>query len=235
MEPSRSEIWKMFDTISGTYDRVNRCMTFGLDKYWRNTLSSHLPAGENLQVLDCATGTGDQILSLLKTPSIEKITGVDLAEEMLAIGRKKIAGHPLQNKVEFVRSCALSLPFAEDRFDCITLSFGIRNVLDVGACLQELLRVLKPGGRLLILETSLPKNPVIRLLHLTYLRTILPTIGGWISRKKYAYRYLHKTAETFPCGERFCHMLQEAGFVSVKHRPLTLGAVSVYIADKKPL
>ena len=232
-EPSRIEIWKMFNAIAKSYDRVNRCMTMGLDLYWRRKVASFFPRSKNLHVLDCATGTGDQLLSLLScVPSIENITGIDLAEEMLAIGQKKVDKHPLSHKAKLLRACALSLPFSPESFDCITLSFGIRNVTQVKDCLHELLRVLKPGGKLLILETSLPQNKLLRFMHLSYIRKVLPSIGGWISKRTDAYTYLNKTAETFPCGKAFCELLLQAGFENPKAHPLTFGAVSIYVADK---
>ncbi len=232
-ELSRIEIWKMFNAISTSYDKVNRCMTMGLDIYWRRKMRSFLPNKENLYILDCATGTADQILSLLaQSSSIGKIIGIDLAEEMLAIGQKKINKHPLAHKVTLLRACTLSIPFSSNSFDCITLSFGIRNVTNVKDCLTELLRVLKPEGRLLILETSLPKKRLLRFLHLIYIRKVLPRIGGWISKRGDAYNYLNKTVETFPCGVDFCTLLTQAGFIGVTSHPLTFGAVSLYIADK---
>lgn len=232
-EPSRNEIWKMFDTLSQTYDRTNRWMTFGLDLYWRKKVGSFLPIKEEISLLDCATGTADQIISLLKHyPSIEEAIGIDLSEEMLAAGKNKVKKTIFAKKIQLQTASALSLPFPENRFDCVTLSFGIRNVTDVPACLKEILRVLKPKGRALILETSLPKAKILRLLHIFYIRKILPIIGGFISQKKQAYQYLNKTAETFPHGQDFCNLLEKTGFTKVKSHPMTFGAVSIYQADK---
>lgn len=233
IEPSRNEIWKMFDTISKTYDKTNRLMTFGLDLYWRRKMASFLPAGHNLCLLDCATGTADQIISLMKSSNkIEKAFGIDLSEEMLEIGRSKLSKKPFHKKVQLQNASALALPFSDETFDCVTLSFGIRNVTDVELCLREILRVLKPGGRALILETSLPKAKLLKTFHLFYIRKILPLVGGWISKKKQAYKYLNKTAETFPHGKTFCNLMEQAGFESVQHNPMTFGVVSIYQADK---
>jgi demethylmenaquinone methyltransferase / 2-methoxy-6-polyprenyl-1,4-benzoquinol methylase len=232
-EPSRFEIWKMFDSISATYDRVNRWMTLGLDLYWRKKVSCFLPNRERISLLDCATGTGDQILSLMENSAkITEAIGVDLAEEMVAIGKEKIQKKPYSQKVRFQVASAMQLPFTEESFDCVTISFGIRNMTDVGLCLKEMHRVLKKGGRVMILESSLPKNPVIKKMHLFYLRNILPKIGGWISNNKDAYRYLNQTIETFPHGESFCSLLKEAGFINCMAHPLTFGTVSIYQGDK---
>lgn len=233
LEPSRNEIWKMFDAISKTYDKTNRLMTFGLDVYWRRQVTHLLPKGRGICLLDCATGTADQIISLMKSSNrIEKAFGIDLSEEMLEIGRSKIKKMPFQNQVQLQHASALALPFPEATFDCVTLSFGIRNVTDVDLCLREILRVLKPGGRALILETSLPKAKLLKVCHLFYIRRILPLVGGWISKKKQAYKYLNKTAETFPSGKNFCNLMEQAGFESVQSNPMTFGVVSIYSADK---
>ncbi len=230
---SRDEIWKMFNAISKTYDRTNRCITMGLDLYWRKKMAKFLPKRNRLCLLDCATGTGDQIISLMKhSSSITEAFGVDLSEEMLSIAQTKIKKKSFRSKVHLKKASVLDLPFPEDAFDCITLSFGIRNVVDVHLCLEEMLRVLRPKGKLLILETSLPQGKLLKRLHLFYIRKILPRIGGWVSQKKHAYKYLNETAETFPYGASFCQLLQKTGFIHVECHPLTFGAVSIYVAEK---
>lgn len=196
-------------------------------------MSSFIPLRKELSLLDCATGTADQVLSLLKhTKNIKEAIGIDLSEEMLEVGKVKVAKSAFANKITLQKASALSIPFPENSFDCVTLSFGIRNVTDVSLCLQELLRVLKPGGRALILETSLPQSKILKFFHVLYIRKILPTIGGLISKKKYAYEYLNQTAETFPHGKDFCSLLEKAGFKKVVSHPMTLGAVCIYQADK---
>ena len=233
LEPSRNEIWKMFDTLSQTYDKTNRWMTFGLDLYWRKKMGSFLPLKDKISLLDCATGTADQILSLVKhCPKIVEAIGIDLSEEMLKVGRKKIQKTSFAEKIHLQTASALALPFPENRFDCVTLSFGIRNVTDVSACLQEIFRVLQPEGKALILETSLPKLKILRFFHVLYIRKVLPLIGGFISNKKQAYQYLNKTAESFPHGKDFCNLLEKSGFIEVSCHPMTFGAVSIYQATK---
>jgi len=232
-EPSRHEVWKMFDTISSTYDRVNRCMTFGLDKKWRKKASSLLPMGYNLSILDCATGTGDQILSLLQNnPHIAHITGIDLSEEMLKVAKKKLLSRSDNNRITLQQASILAIPHADQSFDAITLSFGIRNVTDVSICLRELFRVLKPGGRALILETSLPSSHIMRFGHKLYMQYILPKLGGLLSNHRSSYEYLQQTASSFPCGKAFAALLYEAQFSSVVIHPLCGGVVSIYQADK---
>jgi demethylmenaquinone methyltransferase/2-methoxy-6-polyprenyl-1,4-benzoquinol methylase len=235
-ELSRKEIWKMFDQISPTYDCVNRIMTFGLDQLWRKKLCHFLPVKKGLNILDCATGTGDQIIALFeKNPDIASVVGIDLAEAMLALGKQKIAKKNYKDKVLFQLASALEVPFSDQHFDCVTISFGIRNIADVMAAFQEFRRVLKPSGRLLVLEGTIPQQKWLKTLHLFYLRQFLPHIGRVISGNKKAYRYLNKTIETFPQGERFCGLLRAAGFVKVKANPILGGVVTVYQGDKDAL
>lgn len=231
--PSRKEIWKMFDQISPTYDCVNRIMTFGLDQLWRKRLCQFLPPRSDMCVLDCATGTGDQVTALLeKKGDIASVIGIDLAEEMVKIGREKIAKKPYAHKVDLHVASALSIPYPDNHFDCLTIAFGIRNVTDMMAAFKEFRRVLKPSGRVLILEGTIPRNKWLRKLHLFYLRHLLTRIGGLISSNFDAYRYLNETIETFPQGERFNGKLRAAGFINVRANPLFGGVTTVYQGDK---
>lgn len=226
-EPSRQDVWKMFDQISPSYDRVNRILSFGMDKSWRNSLAKELPSKPNLKILDLATGTGDQVIALLNSKaSITSVTGIDLSGEMLAIARTKIT-----TKAEFFRADAQKLPFQANNFDAASFSFGIRNVPSPLTSLQEIHRVLKPKGRCLILEFSLPPKPIAPFF-LFYLRHILPRLGGILSKNHAAYRYLNQTIESFPCGKEFCLLMKQAGFSRIRAVPLALGAVSLYIGDK---
>jgi demethylmenaquinone methyltransferase / 2-methoxy-6-polyprenyl-1,4-benzoquinol methylase len=232
--PSRTEIWKMFDQISPTYDRVNRVMTYGLDVYWRRRVVRLLPPHQSLRVLDLATGTADQILSMMKhSSSVTEAIGIDLAKEMLEIGQKKVAKSPFASKISLQLASALAIPYPEESFDCVTMSFGIRNVTDVSLSLREMVRVLKTGGRALILEGTLPSHKIARGMNLFYLRHLLPFIGGLLSKKKEAYRYLNRTIETFPSGKAFCDLMRDAGFVQTIAHPLTFGVVTLYEGHKR--
>jgi demethylmenaquinone methyltransferase/2-methoxy-6-polyprenyl-1,4-benzoquinol methylase len=226
--PSREKIWKMFDAIAPTYDRVNRVMTFGMDQRWRKKVGDFLPKGENLSLLDCATGTGDQMLAL--NDKVSSAIGIDLAEDMLKIGRAKLVHLP---HISFQTGNMCALDFPDGTFDCATVSFGIRNVTDVPGALREMHRVLKPGGRALILEGSMPSNWLIRKGHLLYLRHLLPRIGGLLSKNRDAYRYLNKTIETFPCGDAFCTLMRTAGFSTTTAHPIFFGSVTLYVGEKR--
>lgn len=229
--PSRKTISEMFDTISPTYDRANRILSFGLDLYWRKVLSQQLPKNEISHLLDLATGTGDQIVSILKEFPEAKftITGVDMSRDMLELAKQKILS---SDRVQFMLCDAATLPFEDGSIDCITVSFGVRNFINLHHCLSEMFRMLTQNGRVLILEFAMPQNSLMRSLHLQYLRHIVPFLGKSISRHPTAYRYLNQTIEVFPYGESFAALLKHIGFNKVKILPLTFGIVNIYVAEK---
>jgi len=224
----------MFDRIAGRYDLLNHLLSFGQDIFWRKKVSQFIPDRTGMQLLDLATGTGDQLISIVKNTNgkISAAIGIDLAEKMLEIGRKKIAENKMQNIAKMQLGNATEINFDKNSFDVLTISFGIRNVTDVKKSLSRMRTVLKNNGRLLILEFSLPQNKLIKNLYLFYFRKILPLIGGLISGDSYAYNYLNKTVETFPFGNDFCALLQNAGFEKVHAYPLTFGIATIYTGDK---
>ena len=231
--PSRNEVWKMFDRIAHRYDLLNRSLSFGQDVVWRKRMKRYLPDRENLRLLDLATGTADQLIYLSSDERIASGVGMDLAEKMLDIGREKIAQRGLDGKLRLQTGDAVKVPANDESADVVTMSFGIRNVIAVSEALAEMHRVLKPGGRALILEFSLPGNTMMRRLYLFYFRHILPWIGSLVSGDAYAYRYLNKTVETFPYGEGFCELMRAAGFSEVRAHPVTFGIASIYQGDKE--
>jgi demethylmenaquinone methyltransferase / 2-methoxy-6-polyprenyl-1,4-benzoquinol methylase len=224
-------VYRMFDAIASTYDRVNRILSLGIDCYWRRKMVSHLPQ-DPLKLLDLATGTGDQIFALIDRHPIEKAIGLDLSQEMLAIGVRKCEKKGATSLVDMRIGDAQEIPLEDKSVNCITMSFGIRNVPDVPKCLAEMHRTLLPGGKSLILEFSLPKCRVVRSLHLFYIRKILPRIGRLLSKHETAYSYLNETIETFPYGEAFCTLLKNAGFAKITFIPLTFGIATLYVAEK---
>ena len=231
--PSRHEVWRMFDRIAGRYDLLNRLLSMRQDVRWRKRMAHYLPKKARLNVLDLATGTGDQLLSLVaQSEQIEKGIGLDLSEKMLDIGKEKIErlGKSGQLKLDVGDACDLSR--FEEEFDVVTISFGIRNVTNVPLALSEMHRVLQAGGRALILECSLPRSAIARRLYLLYFRHVLPVLGGIISGDFKAYRYLNKTVETFPYGEAFCHLMSDAGFNTVEAHPLFMGVATIYVGEK---
>lgn len=231
---SKSDSYRIFNSIAQRYDFVNSVLSFGLHHLWRLRLRQSLPKGEGLAILDLATGTGDVALELAKSPRVVKVTGLDLSEGMLAVGRQKVQAAGRQDQITMIHGDAMKLPFPDQSFHAVTMSFGIRNVPNAVVCMREAWRVLKPGGRLLVLEFGLPSFKPFRALHLWYLRTILPRLGNMLTGHDFAYSYLNKTIEDFPYGEAFVARMKAAGFTRASHTALTMGIVQLYRGDKLP-
>ncbi len=226
-------VCEMFNAISPTYDRVNRLVSFGIDRAWRASLAREMQNKADLHLVDLATGTADQLIALLKLcPHISHALGIDIAEEMLERGRKKLLHKQLESRARLVCASALALPIEDETVDCTTISFGIRNMENPLTCLKEMHRILRINGQALILEFSLPKNRFIRAAYLLYLRYLLPCIGGLVSGTKQPYAYLNQTIEKFPCGEAFCELMMQANFANVEAIPLTFGVVTLYKGTK---
>lgn len=224
----------MFDRIARRYDLLNRLLSLRQDVSWRRRMASLLPDGNDLDILDVATGTADQIIALhrLCGHRISSSTGVDLAEQMLALGRRKVSKYFPDAKIRLESGDAIELPYEDRSFDVLTITFGIRNVTDINKALHEMYRVLKPAGRLLVLEFSLPQNYIVKNLYLFYFRNILPLLGRLISGDNYAYKYLNETVETFPFGEDFLKIMRSAGFNTAHAFSLTFGIASIYLGEK---
>ena len=222
----------MFDRISPGYDRLNRIISAGLDGRWRRRVADLLPARPHLRVLDLATGTGDQLLAVLGSGRVQEGVGLDLAERMLDVGRVKLAARSDLPAARLGVGDAMAIPEPDAAFDAVTISFGIRNVPDVPRALREMHRVLKPGGRLLVLESSVPTWAPVRAAYLFYIRHVMPTIAGWLSGDRAAYRYLNVTMEQFPHGPAFCRLMEDAGFAAVQAHPQCFGSVTIYQGDR---
>lgn len=219
----------MFNTISPSYDLINRVLSFGIDKWWRRRALYFLPSQENIKLLDVATGTGDQIFTLMdRSNHIGEAIGVDPAQEMLHLAEKKNRFKPYRFKTKWLQASADSLPFVDHSFDVATISFGIRNVPHPVTAMQEMRRVLKDKGTLLVLEFSKPQQGWLQAAHLWYLRHVLPKVGGFLSKNRAAYQYLNTTIEAFPSGLKFCQLMEEAGLKNVSAHPLTGGIVTLY-------
>ncbi len=230
--PSRQNIWKMFDRVARRYDLLNHLLSANQDRSWRRKLAARLPEQSDLKILDLACGTGDQLLALYRTGKVSSGVGLDLAENMLEIGRAKIARRSLTDRLTLKKADAQKIPFEDNTFDVVSISFGIRNMTDVDTTLREMHRVLKPGGCALILEFSLPRNRLIRSAYLVYFRHLLPRLGRLISDDREAYRYLNETAETFPRDGAFCELMSRAGFRNTTFSALTFGVASIYRGNK---
>jgi demethylmenaquinone methyltransferase / 2-methoxy-6-polyprenyl-1,4-benzoquinol methylase len=227
----KQDSWKMFNRIANRYDLLNRLLSFRRDIVWRNLLTEQIPVDKSMVVLDLATGTGDVLFDLLKKRSnIRCAVGIDPARRMLTIGQEKSLKQATTTPIFFINGDAQQIGIKSNSVDAVTMAFGIRNVPDVAAAVREMRRVLTGNGRLLILEFSLPGNRFIRAVYLFYFRFVLPMIGGILSGDAAAYRYLNRSVENFPYGEKFSDILKSAGFEQVQAMPLTFGVATIYSA-----
>ena len=228
----KEQVTQMFDTISGNYDDLNRVISFGIDVKWRKNVLKLVAEKKPATILDIATGTGDLAI-LMTATNAEKIIGLDISAGMLEVGKKKITEKKLDNKIEMVLGDSENIPFEDNYFDAITVAFGVRNFENLEVGLSEILRVLKPDGRFVILETSVPTQFPFKQGYHLYTKNILPLIGKLFSKDKVAYSYLSESASHFPYGEALNNILRKVGFIDVKHLPQTFGVATIYSASKK--
>lgn len=228
----KEQVAEMFNRIAFRYDFVNRFLSAGIDVGWRKKAIRQLKNLHPQRVLDVATGTADMPLLLYKMLKPKAITGIDISEGMLELGRKKIAAHGLQKVVTLETGDSEAISFTDASFDAITVSFGVRNFAHLTKGLAEMQRVLKPGGKAVILEFSQPKNEIVKRLYNLYCHILAPAAGGLISNNKEAYQYLNDSIEAFPEGENFLKIMQQAGFRNVYRKPLTLGVCTIYCGEK---
>jgi demethylmenaquinone methyltransferase/2-methoxy-6-polyprenyl-1,4-benzoquinol methylase len=227
----KEQVARMFDNISNRYDFLNHFLSLGIDKGWRRKAIRLLKPAAPKNILDVATGTGDFALQALELEP-EKITGVDISEGMLEVGRKKIAGKGLTGKIEMRSGDSENLPFSDNNFDAVTVGFGVRNFENLEKGLSEIHRVMKPGATLVILEFSRPRRFPFKQIYNFYFKAILPRIGRLVSRDKAAYTYLPESVEAFPDGDNFKNILHGIGFKNAACKPLTFGISSIYTAQK---
>ncbi len=228
----KEQVAKMFDNISAKYDNLNRVISFGVDVKWRKKILKMVSQQNPKNILDVATGTGDLAI-LLSNTQAEKIVGLDISAGMLEVGKQKIAHKNLSHKIDMVLGDSEKIPFDDNSFDAITVAFGIRNFENLELGLSEILRVLKPNGIFVILETSVPDKFPYKQGYTFYTKNILPIIGKLFSKDKVAYQYLSDSASIFPYGEKLNNILQKIGFINIKHLPQTFGVATIYSASKK--
>jgi demethylmenaquinone methyltransferase/2-methoxy-6-polyprenyl-1,4-benzoquinol methylase len=228
----KEQVAKMFDTISSKYDNLNRVISFGVDVKWRKKILKMIAAKNPNTILDIATGTGDLAI-LLSNTDAKKIIGLDISAGMLEVGKQKIANRNLSDKIEMILGDSEKMPFDDNAFDAVTVAFGIRNFENLEKGLTEILRVLKPNGIFVILETSVPEKFPFKQGYRFYTKNILPMIGKMFSKDKVAYQYLSDSASIFPYGEKLNNILQKIGFIEIKHLPQTFGVATIYSASKK--
>ncbi|MCG2431116.1 bifunctional demethylmenaquinone methyltransferase/2-methoxy-6-polyprenyl-1,4-benzoquinol methylase UbiE [Aequorivita xiaoshiensis] len=228
----KKQVEQMFDNISENYDGLNRVISLGSDIKWRKKVIKMVGDTKPNSILDIATGTGDLAIQFAESTNAEKIVGLDLSEGMLSIAKKKVFGKPISQKIEFIQGDSEALPFKDNTFDAITVSFGIRNFENLEVGLSEILRVLKSNGIFVVLETSVPSKFPFKQGYNLYSKNILPLIGKVFSKDKVAYKYLSESASTFPHGEKLNNILKEIGFKNVENNPQTFGVATIYKATK---
>lgn len=222
----------MFDNIAHSYDKLNHRLSWNIDKLWRNKALKRLKPYSPQRMLDIATGTGDFAIQATKTLNPKELVGVDISEGMMEVGRKKIAQLGMDGVVSFKRDDCMNLSFEAESFDAVTAAFGIRNFGDLEKGLAEMLRVLKAGGHLCIVELTTPVRFPMRQLFKIYSHTVLPIYGRLISKDKTAYNYLTATIEAFPQGETMVKILKKIGYSKATFRRMTFGICTMYIAEK---
>ncbi|BDB52535.1 bifunctional demethylmenaquinone methyltransferase/2-methoxy-6-polyprenyl-1,4-benzoquinol methylase UbiE [Flavobacterium ammonificans] len=228
----KEQVAQMFDTISGNYDNLNRVISFGIDVKWRKKVLKMIGKSHPKTILDIATGTGDLAILMAQTKA-DKIIGLDISAGMLEVGVQKIANKNLSKTIEMVLGDSENIPFEDDYFDAITVAFGVRNFENLEKGLSEILRVLKPKGTFVILETSVPDKTPYKQGYEFYSKNILPLIGKLFSKDNVAYGYLSESAAAFPYGEKLNNILRKIGFIDVVALPQTFGVATIYSASKK--
>ena len=225
------QVERMFDHIAPAYDRLNHLMSLGIDRSWRRTALKWLRPHRPALVLDVATGTGDFAIQACRMLPSASLTGVDLSEGMMQVGRRKVEQAGLAARRDFQREDCEALTFADASFDAVTVAFGIRNFEHLDRGLREMCRVLRPGGHLVILELSTPDRPPMKQLHRIYSR-LIPLMGRLVSHDRSAYTYLPQSIRAFPQGEVMSESIRLAGFSDVRFRRLTFGVCTLYMATK---
>jgi len=222
----------MFDQIAFRYDFLNRFLSGGIDIYWRKRAIKELKALQPKKLLDVATGTADMAIMSHKFLNPETIIGIDISEGMLQLGRKKIANLLLNKQIALYQGDSEAINFATDTFDAITVAFGVRNFENLGKGLGEMKRVLKPGGKLVILEFSKPRQSVLKGLYSLYMRVVTPGIGRLISKNREAYQYLNDSVQKFPEGNDFITIMNDIGYTATYFKKLTGGICTIYCGSK---
>ena len=228
----KEQVAQMFDTISGEYDGLNKIISLGTDASWKKKILQMVQLQHPTNILDIATGTGDLAILFAET-SAKEIIGLDISQGMLDIGKKKIEAKKLNTKIQMVLGDGENIPYSDNYFDVITVAYGVRNFENLEKGLSEILRVLKPNGTFIILETSVPTKFPFKQGYYVYTNFIMPTIGKLFSKDQKAYTYLSNSAQNFPFGEALNNILRKIGFIDVKDLPQTMGVATIYKASKK--
>lgn len=227
----KEQVAEMFNDISHRYDFLNRFLSAGIDVGWRKKAIRQLEELKPRTILDVASGTADMAMMANKILAPEKITGIDISEGMLEIGRQKIAKAGIK-AIELLKGDSEAINFETNSFDAVTVAFGVRNFQDLQQGLSEILRVLKPGGKLVVLEFSKPKSPLVKTFYNLYMKVVTPNMGKIFSKNRHAYEYLDASIQKFPEGKQFLEILDKTGFQKTYRKSLSLGICSIYCGTK---
>ena len=231
--PKKEKVQEMFDNIAPTYDRLNHVLSMNVDKLWRRHALKEIVDGSAQRILDVACGTGDSTISIAKAAGEgTEVIGADISEGMMALVEGKAAKAGVGDRIRLQVADGEALPYENESFDRVTCAFGIRNFEHKEKGLSEFRRVLKPGGKAVILELSVPRNRVVRWAYDLYFTHLLPAIGGAVSGDKAAYRYLPASVHNFPAPQDFCRMMEDAGFTAVRCRTFTCGLCRMFIGER---
>ena len=230
-ESKKQQVAGMFNNIAGSYDFLNHFLSVGIDKLWRRKLVELIGRENPKHILDVATGTADLAIAEAALHP-ESITGIDISEKMLVVGKEKIKKEKLEHLIELQLGDSEAIQFPDDHFDAVSVAFGVRNYENLAKGLEEMRRVLKPGGKTFILEFSKPQNWFIKKLYYFYFCNVLPLVGKLVSKDARAYAYLPESVRQFPDGKQFAELLQDTGYKNIQCIPLSFGISTIYIAQK---
>lgn len=228
----KEQVAAMFDNIANSYDRLNRVLSAGIDLSWRKKAIRQLKEDQPERILDVATGTADMAILAGRLVKPKKIIGIDISEQMLELGRKKVEKEGLTSIIELQSGDSETIKFADNSFDAVMVAFGVRNFEKLENGLKEMLRVLKPGGKLVVLEFSRPHIKIFRSLYNLYMGIVAPEVARWFSQNKKAYRYLNQSAKLFPERQDFVNILKNTGYSNTSFKPLSAGICCIYIGQK---
>lgn len=228
----KAQVAEMFDQIAGRYDAMNRFLSARTDIGWRKKAIRRLKKDQPRHILDVATGTADMALMAYKMLKPDHITGIDISTGMLDLGRKKVEKEGLTSKIELLTGDSETINFAENTFDAVMVAFGVRNFENLENGLAEMLRVLKPGGRLVVLEFSKPRQRAIKGFYNLYMGLVAPQVARWFRQNKQAYQYLNESAKAFPDRQLFTDILKKVGYTQTDCTPLSFGICCIYTGRK---
>jgi demethylmenaquinone methyltransferase/2-methoxy-6-polyprenyl-1,4-benzoquinol methylase len=231
-ESKKKQVENMFDKIAFRYDFLNSFLSAGIDVSWRKKAIRELVSLQPKNILDVATGTGDFAITSYTILKPEKITGIDISERMMEVGRKKILKLGLEKHIQLLNGDSEAIFFKDGSFDAVTVAFGVRNFENLEKGLSEIYRVLKPGGKLVVLEFSKPSLPVVKNLYHFYMKFVTPNVGKLISKNNDAYQYLNDSVQQFPERETFIHILNQSGYRHSFYKTLSLGICTIYCGEK---